>query len=91
MPITSAATSISRTAIQRRPVVLRTRFLATSASTTTTPSVSKYFDTGVLNTKPRISTSCAEITPELEWLENQGNLTSAQTMKNCAASVATAR
>ena len=42
-------------------------------------------------TAGRIEIFCAVITPELEWLENHGNLVSAQTTKNCAASVATAR
>ena len=38
MPITSAATSMSRTAIQERPVRVRERFYATSASTLTIES-----------------------------------------------------
>jgi hypothetical protein len=31
------------------------------------------------------------MTPDVLWFENQPNLVSAQTTKNCAASVATAR
>jgi len=49
IPITAAATSMSRTAIHARPTELRTMFLAASPSTTTTDSVSRYFDTGLSN------------------------------------------
>ena len=82
---------MSRTAIQARPVDERTMFLAASAMTTTIASTSKYLLTGVLKAKPRISMFCAEITPDEELFDNQGNLVRHQTMKNCAASVATAR
>ena len=91
MPITSAATSMSRTAIQARPVELRTRFFAASASSATIVSVIMYFSTGVSNAMPKMCIVCAVMTPELEWFENHGKRTSAQTTKNCAASVATAR
>src|SRR5678816_4160055 len=47
MPITLAATSMSRTAMKARPVSLRIRFLASSAITTTTPRVRRYFACGV--------------------------------------------
>ena len=36
-------------------------------------------------------TAWAVTTPDDELLENHGNFTSAHTMKNCAASVATAK
>ena len=48
MPITSAATSMSRTAIHERPVLLRAMFLAASAITATIASTSRYFDCGVV-------------------------------------------
>ncbi|MNR36988.1 hypothetical protein D3C85_1549680 [compost metagenome] len=41
MPITAAAVSMSRTAIQLRPNSLRTRFLPSQNNATTTPSVSR--------------------------------------------------
>ena len=47
MPITGAATSMSRTAIHARPVALLTRFFAASASTVTIVSVNRYFDAGL--------------------------------------------
>ena len=43
MPITEAATSMSRTAMKARPVSLRIRFFASSAITATTASVNRYF------------------------------------------------
>ena len=49
MPITSAATSISRTAIHERPTLERTMFLASSAITETIASTNKYLDAGELN------------------------------------------
>ena len=49
MPITEAATSMSRTAMKARPVSLRIRFFAASAITTTMPSVNRYFFAGVSN------------------------------------------
>ena len=45
--MTSAATSMSRTAIQERPTLLRARFFAASAITQTIASTSRYFDAGV--------------------------------------------
>ena len=64
MPITSAATSMSRTAIQQRPIFDRTMFLASSASTATMESTSRYLDTGVSKSTPRICIFCAVITPD---------------------------
>jgi hypothetical protein len=46
MPITAAATSMSRTAMKARPVSLRIRFFAASAMTATMPSVRRYFCAG---------------------------------------------
>ena len=47
MPITAAATSMSRMAIHSRPMWLRTRFLASSANTTRKARQNRYFSTGV--------------------------------------------
>ncbi|MNL24067.1 hypothetical protein D3C87_1454900 [compost metagenome] len=82
---------MSRTAIQARPVAERTRFLATNASTVTKASTNRYLRTGVSMAKPKRSSRCAVITPDELLFDSQGNLVSAQTTKNCAASVATAR
>ena len=65
MPITAAATSMSRTAMNARPVSLRIRFFASSAITATTDSVKRYLRAGVSKAKPRITICCAVITPEV--------------------------
>ena len=46
IPITSAATSMSRMAIHARPIAPRTRFFASRANTHTKESTRKYFSTG---------------------------------------------
>ena len=46
MPITSAATSMSRMAIHERPMAPRVRLRATSAKTQTMASTKRYFCTG---------------------------------------------
>src|SRR3546814_4429151 len=46
MPMISAAMSMSRIAIQERPMRLRTRFLASSARTATNTSRKRYFTAG---------------------------------------------
>ena len=91
IPITSAATSISLTAIHARPVEDRTKFLPSRANPATMKSTSKYLEIGVSNAKPKIVRVCALITPDELLLENQGNFVRHQTTKNCAAKVATAR
>ena len=63
-PMISAAMSISRIAIQPRPICERTRFFVARASTETMISVSMYFETAVSMAKPKISIGGAEITPE---------------------------
>ena len=47
MPITDAATSMSRTAIHARPTELRTMFFAARARTVTMASVNRYFAAGL--------------------------------------------
>jgi hypothetical protein len=64
MPITEAATSMSRTAMNARPVSLRIRFFASSAIAATTPRVKRYLRPGVSNGTPRITMFCAVTTPE---------------------------
>jgi hypothetical protein len=49
MPITSAATSMSRTAIHERPALPRAMFLAASASTATIDSTSRYLAAASVN------------------------------------------
>ena len=66
MPITSAATSMSRTAIHERPVRVRERFFATSASSSTMASTRRYRRAGVSIGTPAITIRCAVMTPELE-------------------------
>ncbi len=57
---------MSRTAIQARPVALRTMFLAASASSATVVSVTRYLAAGVSRATPNIRIFCAVMTPELE-------------------------
>ena len=64
MPITSAATSMSRTAIHERPTFPRAMFLAASAITVTIDKTRIYLAAGVMNGYPRITTCCAVITPD---------------------------
>ncbi|MNV59022.1 hypothetical protein D3C71_1514220 [compost metagenome] len=91
MPITEAATSMSRIAIQLRPVALRTRFLASRPSTHSRPRHSRYFSAGVSMAQPPIDSWPALTEPDEELLVTQGARLASQSMKNCAASVATAR
>ena len=91
MPITLAATSISRMAIHSRPTELRTRFLAPSASTHKMARHSKYFSMGVSICQPRISSALALTEPEEELFVTQAARVVIQSIKNWAASVATAR
>ena len=57
---------MSRTAIQARPMELRTMFFAANASRATSDTTSRYFISGVSKEIPRISIFCAVMTPELE-------------------------
>ncbi len=91
MPITAAATSMSRMAIHSRPTAPRTRFLASSANTATNPRHSRYFCTGVSMPKPRICRWPTLTEPDDESLVTHFTRLVNQSVKNCAASVATAR
>ena len=68
MPMTAAATSISRIAIHSRPTALRTRFLASSANTTTNPRQNRYFWIGVSITHPSTCKLDTDTEPEAELL-----------------------
>ena len=54
MPITAAATSMSRMAIHSRPMALRTRFLAARAIRHRMARHSRYFSIGVSICQPAI-------------------------------------
>ena len=91
MPITAAATSMSRIAIHSRPIWLRTRFLTTSANSATKPRQNRYFSAGVSMVQPSSDNSPTLTDPDDELLVNHLMRRNAQSQKNCAASVATAR
>ena len=91
MPITSAATSMSRVAIHDRPTAPRVRFFARSANTDTIESTSRYFSAGPWIGCPKSSSGGAATEPDEESLVNQPTRENSQSRKNCAASVVTAR
>ncbi len=66
MPITSAATSMSRIAIQLRPMCPRTRFLAASVSTTAIVSTNRYRSRGDSIVQPNISIGAVDTEPDGE-------------------------
>ena len=69
----------------------RTMFLAASVSTTTMPSTNQYLSTGRSMTQPNSSIGEVDTEPDGELLVNHLMRMNAQSRKNCAASVATAR
>src|SRR5574343_1745643 len=91
IPITSAATSMSRIAIHWRPMVARVRFLAIRAKRTMKPRQNRYFSTGASMVQPNSSRFDTETEPEEESLVNHLIRRKAQSQKNWAAKVATAR
>src|ERR1035437_3301023 len=91
MPITVAATSMSRIAIHCRPMLPRTRFFAIRLKTTRMPRQKRYLSVGVLMVQPIRLISATETEPDDEALETHLRRRKAQSQKNCAASVATAR
>ena len=91
MPITLAATSMSRIAIHSRPIAPRTRFLARTAKITTTARQKRYFCSGVSIGIPNTCKPDTLTEPDAESLVNHWMRRNAQSTKNCAASVATAR
>ena len=91
MPITAAATSMSRIAIHSRPIALRTRFFASSPNTARKPRHSRYFCAGDSIGTPNTFRPATLTEPDEESLVNHLMRRNAQSVKNCAASVATAR
>ena len=91
MPITAAATSMSRMAIHSRPMALRTKFLANTPNTTKKIKQKVYFSSGVLMGMPKTCMSATEAVPDAESLVNHLTRKKAQSQKNCAAKVATAK
>ena len=53
MPMTSAATSMSRMAIHCRPMLARVRFLAKKAKATRKSRQNRYFSTGLSIAQPK--------------------------------------
>ena len=82
---------MSRMAIHSRPMAERTRFLASRPKTTRKPKAKRYFSTGVLMTQPITCKSDTATEPDELLLVNQPIRLKAQSQKNCAAKVATAR
>jgi hypothetical protein len=70
---------------------LRTRFLASSAKSTTKPRQNRYLSTGVSIFQPSRLRPDTLTDPDDELLVNHLMRRKAQSVKNCAASVATAR
>ncbi|MOA49890.1 hypothetical protein D3C78_1728320 [compost metagenome] len=66
MPITEAATSMSRMAIHWRPIAPRTRFLASRLKTTTRISTNKYFSMADCTGRPKAVRGGTETLPEDE-------------------------
>src|SRR5258708_26924249 len=90
MPMISAATSISRVAIQVRPMRPRTRFFAATANSTRMPRHSRYFFTAESKVKAKNVIGGAEMEPEGGVLVNQATRLKTQSKKNCAAGGGTA-
>ena len=91
IPITAAATSISRIAIHSRPMAPRTRFLASNAKITRKPRQNKYLSNGVSIFQPNNSKFDTDTEPEAVLLVNHFTRKNAQSQKNCAAKVAIAK
>ena len=89
MPMISAATSISRVAIQPLPMRPRTRFFATTANSSRNARHTRYFLTGVSKVSWNNVTGGALMDPDGVSLVNHATLLNTQSRKNCAASVAT--
>ncbi|MDT4834870.1 hypothetical protein FQZ97_685200 [compost metagenome] len=82
---------MSRIAIHSRPMAERTRFFASNANTTRKARQNRYFCSGVSMDRPNTCRLDTETEPEALLLVNQPMRRNAQSQKNCAASVATAR
>ena len=80
MPITAAATTMSRMAIHSRPMWLRTRFLAIHANSTRMARHSRYFASGVLMGRPKTLKPDTETEPDDELLVNQDTRRNVQSL-----------
>ena len=89
--MTAAATSMSRMAIHSRPMAERTKFLAIRPKTIKKTKQNKYFSTGVSMARPMMFKLETETEPDAVLLVNQPTRKKAQSQKNWAASVATAK
>ena len=72
-------------------MALRTKFLASKPNTTKKPRQKRYLSIGVLMVQPNTVRSETDTEPEALLLVNQPTRRKAQSQKNCAARVATAR
>src|SRR3954464_8650253 len=91
MPITAAATAMSRIAIHSRPMALRTRFLASSAMITRMARQNQYLEVALSAGRPKTCSELTDTEPEGESFTSHLMRRNIQSEKNCAASVATAR
>ena len=82
---------MSRMAIHSRPMAERTRFLASKPNTTKKTKQNRYFCSGVSMAQPNTFRLDTETEPEALLLVNQPTRRKAQSQKNCAARVATAK
>src|SRR5512145_1983059 len=91
MPITAAATSMSRIAIHSRPMAPRTRFLASKAMTTRIARQNQYLLWALSIGRPKTCNEETDTEPEGESFVSHLMRKNIQSLKNWAASVATAR
>ncbi|MCY1384178.1 hypothetical protein D9M69_724000 [compost metagenome] len=66
MPMTEAATSMSRIAIHWRPIAPRTRFLARRLNTTTRSSTNRYFSIALWTGRPKAVSCGTDTLPDEE-------------------------
>ena len=89
--MTEAATSMSRIAIHSRPMWPRTRFFAASANSVRKLRQNRYFCSGETIGRPNAVRLDTLTEPDVESFVSHLMRRNAQSQKNCAASVATAR
>ena len=82
---------MSRMAIHSRPMAPRTRFLASRATTTRMARQNTYLLVALSIGMPSTCRLVTDTEPESELLVNHLMRRNIQSLKNCAASVATAR
>ncbi|MNT70875.1 hypothetical protein D3C72_2093100 [compost metagenome] len=66
MPMTEAATSMSRIAIHWRPMAPRTRFLASRLKITTRTSTNRYFSMALCTGRPKAVSGGTDTLPDDE-------------------------